>query len=107
MEETLAPKAENMLSDEKEAYVTVRIKGDKSVLSGLFIEGRSVEELLTDDGEANRLNQFRRLHTARAAIHARKAGETFVKRFGLHQRLDVAGFHHVHKLMRMVFHLII
>ena len=47
MEETLAPKAEEMISGEKEAYVTIRIKGDKSVLSGLYIDGKPVEEILT------------------------------------------------------------
>lgn len=46
MEETLAPKAEKFLSGDKEAYVTVRIKGDKSVLSGLYIDGKPAEELL-------------------------------------------------------------
>lgn len=49
MEETLAPKAENMLSEEKEAYVTIRIKDDKSVLSGLYFDGKPVEELLSKD----------------------------------------------------------
>lgn len=47
MEETLAPKAENMLSGEKEAYAAIRIKGDKSVLSGLYIDGEPIEEILT------------------------------------------------------------
>ena len=47
MEETLAPKAENMLSGEKEAYVTIRIQEDKSVLSGLYIDGKPVEEILS------------------------------------------------------------
>ncbi len=46
MEETLAPKAENMLAEEKEAYVTIRIKEDKSVLSGLYIDGKPAEEIL-------------------------------------------------------------
>jgi len=46
MEETMAPKAESMLQGEKEAYVTVRIKGDKAVLSGLYIDGKPAEELL-------------------------------------------------------------
>ncbi len=50
MEETLAPKAEEMLSGEKEAYVTIRIKGDKSVLSGLYVDGKPVEEILTEIG---------------------------------------------------------
>ena len=48
MEETLAPKAEEMISGEKEAYVTIRIKGDKSVLSGLYIDGKPVEKILTE-----------------------------------------------------------
>ena len=30
----------------KEAYVTARIKGDKAVLSGLYIEGKPAEEVL-------------------------------------------------------------
>ena len=51
MEETLAPKAEEMLSGEKEAYVTMRIKGDKSVLSGLYIDGKPVEEILTENDD--------------------------------------------------------
>lgn len=46
MEENLAPKAEEMISEEKEAYVTIRIKDDKSVLSGLYIDGKPVEEIL-------------------------------------------------------------
>ena len=48
MEENLAPKAEEMISEEKEAYVTIRIKGNKSVLSGLYIDGKPVEKLLTE-----------------------------------------------------------
>lgn len=51
MEETLAPKAEEMLSGEKEAYVTIRIKGDKSVLSGLYIDGKPVEEIATESND--------------------------------------------------------
>ena len=51
MEETLAPLAEEKLSGEKEAYVTVRIKGDKSVLSGLYIDGKPAEELLSEMNE--------------------------------------------------------
>ena len=51
MEETLAPKAEEMISREKEAYVTIRIKGDKSVLSGLYIDGKPVEEILTESDD--------------------------------------------------------
>ena len=48
MEETLAPKAEEMISGENEAYVTIKIKGDKSVLSGLYIDGKPVEEILAE-----------------------------------------------------------
>ena len=51
MEETLAPKAEDMISEEKEAYVTIRIKGDKAVLSGLYIDGNPVEKILTESME--------------------------------------------------------
>lgn len=51
MEEKLAPKAEEMISGEKEAYVTIRIKGDKSVLSGLYIDGKPVEEILTESDD--------------------------------------------------------
>lgn len=51
MEETLAPKAEKMLSGEKEAYVTVRIKDDKSVISGLYIEGKPAEEVLMQSAD--------------------------------------------------------
>ena len=51
MEETLAPKAEEMISREKEAYVTIRIKGDKSVLSGLYIDGKPVEEILIESDD--------------------------------------------------------
>lgn len=51
MEETLAPKAEEMISGEKEAYVTIRIKGDKSVLSGLYIDGKLVEKILTESND--------------------------------------------------------
>ena len=47
MEETLAPKAELMLNGDGEAYVTIRIKGDKAVLSGLYVEGRPIEEVLS------------------------------------------------------------
>ena len=46
MEETLAPEAEKQLSGEAEAYVTVRIKEDKAVVSGLYINGIRAEELL-------------------------------------------------------------
>lgn len=45
LEENLAPKVEKMLSTEKEAYVTVRIKNGKSVLSGLYIDGTAVEDV--------------------------------------------------------------
>lgn len=51
MEETLAPKAEEMLSGEKEAYVTIRIKGEKSVLSGLYIDGKPIEQVLTESND--------------------------------------------------------
>ena len=51
MEETLAPKAEEAISEEKEAYVTVRIKGDKSVVSGLYIEDKPVEKFLTETAD--------------------------------------------------------
>ena len=51
MEETLAPKAEEMISEENNAYVTVRIKGDKSVLSGLYIDGKPIEEVLTQNAD--------------------------------------------------------
>ena len=47
MEETLAPKAQDMISVEREAYVTVKIKDGKSVLSGLYVEGQPIEESLT------------------------------------------------------------
>ena len=47
MEETLAPMAEKVLVEEKEAYVTIRIKGDKAIISGLYIEGKPIESLLT------------------------------------------------------------
>lgn len=46
MEETLAPKAEAMLNN-SQAYITVRIKGDKAVISGLYINNTKAEDLLT------------------------------------------------------------
>ena len=49
MEETLAPKAESMITEEKEAYVTIRIKEDKAVLSGLYIDDKPIEKLLSKD----------------------------------------------------------
>lgn len=49
MEETLAPKAEEMLSEDKEAYVTIRIKEDKAVVSGLYIDGQRIEKLLSEN----------------------------------------------------------
>ena len=52
MEETLAPKAEEAMSGEVEAYITVRIKGDKSVISGLYAEGMPIEEYLKKDFSA-------------------------------------------------------
>ena len=51
MEETLAPKAEKALGENRNAYVTVRIKDDKSVLSGLYIDGKRAEEFLTQMNE--------------------------------------------------------
>lgn len=48
MEENLAPKAEKALSGNAGAYVTVRVKGDKSVISGLYIDGKPAEEWLED-----------------------------------------------------------
>lgn len=45
MEEKLAPKAETMI-DDANAYITVRIKGDKAVISGLYINDVRAEELL-------------------------------------------------------------
>ncbi len=52
MEETLAPKAQDMISVEKEAYVTVKIKDGKSVISGLYVEGMPIEEILTKTEES-------------------------------------------------------
>ena len=49
MEETLAPLAEEKLS-EKDAYITVRIKGNKSVISGLYLDGNPAEVLLSETG---------------------------------------------------------
>ncbi len=49
MEETLAPKAEKMLMGDKEAYVTIRIKGDNAVISGLYVDGKPIEEILTSE----------------------------------------------------------
>ncbi len=49
MEETLAPEAEKVISGGVEAYITVRIKGDKSVISGLYAEGMPIEEYLERD----------------------------------------------------------
>lgn len=51
MEENLAPKAEEIISGEKEAYVTIRIKGEKSVLSGLYVDGKPVEEILAKSAD--------------------------------------------------------
>lgn len=31
--------------------MTIRIKGDKSVLSGLYIDGKPVEEIITESDE--------------------------------------------------------
>ena len=46
MEETLAPEAEKAMADGADAYVTIRIKGDKSVISGLYANGMPIEEYL-------------------------------------------------------------
>ena len=71
-------------------------------VSGLHI----VLTLLTDDQQANGFDQLGRLYVARATLHARKAGQALVQRFGRHQLIDHAAFDHRHELMRMVFHLV-
>ena len=48
MDEKLAPKAESLVSrgSEKEAYVTARIKNGSLVISGLYVDGVPIEEML-------------------------------------------------------------
>ena len=48
MEETLAPKAEKAIEKVDNAYITVRIKNGKSVISGLYINGIPVEEYVSE-----------------------------------------------------------
>lgn len=48
MEETLAPEAEKILNDATlKTYVTIRIKGDRAVISGLFVGDEPIEKYLT------------------------------------------------------------
>ena len=48
MEENLAPRAEILVRNrgEKEAYVTVRVKNGELVISGLFVDGVAIEDIL-------------------------------------------------------------
>ncbi|MBQ9985989.1 MAG: GDYXXLXY domain-containing protein [Oscillospiraceae bacterium] len=48
MEETLAPEAEKVIGASAEAYITVRIKNGKSVISGMYIGDVPIEEYLTE-----------------------------------------------------------
>ncbi len=48
MEETLAPEAEQKIPESAEVYVTVKIKNDKAVLSGLYIDGKPAEDILSE-----------------------------------------------------------
>lgn len=45
MEEKLAPRAERLTSG-NEAYVTVRVKKGKLVISGLYIDGVAIEDII-------------------------------------------------------------
>ncbi len=49
MEETMAPEAESMIRGQRDAYVTIRIKDDKAVLSGLYIEDKPIEEVIKEE----------------------------------------------------------
>jgi uncharacterized membrane-anchored protein len=56
MEEEIAPAAEKAYrtsnsEDEKDAYVTVRIKNGYGVLEGLFIGGKPIKEFLRDENK--------------------------------------------------------
>jgi len=49
MNEKLAPEAETLVQQvgsDKEAYVTVRVKNGGMVISGLFIDGVAIEEII-------------------------------------------------------------
>ena len=48
MEESLAPKAERKLSKGAQAYITVRIKNEKAVISRLYINGVPAEDYLSE-----------------------------------------------------------
>ena len=52
MKEKLAPGAETLIwerTPDEEAYVTVRIKNGKLIISGLFVDGVAIEEILRNN----------------------------------------------------------
>ncbi|MCL2488728.1 MAG: GDYXXLXY domain-containing protein [Oscillospiraceae bacterium] len=49
MDEKLAPKAEELMwsgDEAREAYVTVRVKNGKLVVSGLYVDGQAIEDVI-------------------------------------------------------------
>jgi len=48
MDEKLAPEAEGLMwsGKAKEAYVTVRVKNGKLVVSGLYVDGKAIEDVI-------------------------------------------------------------
>lgn len=47
MEETLAPKAEKLISESDDVSITLRVKNGKSVISGLYVKDIPIEAYLT------------------------------------------------------------
>ena len=55
MDEKFAPKAESLVRQREpgiETYVTVRIKNGELVISGLFIDGVSIEDIIKNQGNS-------------------------------------------------------
>ena len=46
VKEKLSSDAKEMISGAENSYITIRIKGDSAVISGLYIDGVAVEELI-------------------------------------------------------------
>jgi len=52
MEERLAPRAEVLTlhrAPDEEAYITARVKNGELVISGLFIDGVAIEDILRNE----------------------------------------------------------
>jgi hypothetical protein len=75
--------------------------------SGNIICSHVICALFANNGKAYCLYELRGFNTSGASVYTSKAGKTFIKRFGSEKRFDIAAFHHVNKLVGMIFHLVV